>query len=116
MPGFDAQGRTNFLLVGALALPLANDQIQVKQMHLETYKADGRLDFIVEAPDCTYDTKQHIAFSSGKLDARAGDGRLAISGEGFAWYQSDSRLVISNRVHTVARSRPANPSMSHDEK
>jgi hypothetical protein len=110
LPGFDAQNRTNFMLTGLEATPLANGQFQIKQARLETYKTDGRLDFIVEMPECTYDTRQRVAFSSGKLDARTGDGRLAISGEGFAWHQPESRLVISNRVQTVIQNRTSSAS------
>ncbi|MBI2928646.1 MAG: hypothetical protein HYY24_23530 [Verrucomicrobia bacterium] len=109
LPGFDAQNRTNFLLIGAEAIPQVNGQIQIKQLRLETYKTDGRLDFVVEAPECTYDVKQRVAFSPGKLDARTADGRLAISGEGFAWQPQNATLAISNRVHTVIRNRPPTP-------
>lgn len=112
LPGFDAQNRTNFMLTGLEAMPLANGQFQIKQARLETYKPDGRLDIVAEMPDCTYDTRQRIAFSSGRLEARTGDSRLAISGEGFAWHQPESRLVISNRVRTVIRNPTSTKSVS----
>jgi hypothetical protein len=103
IPGYDAQNRTNSLLSGAEAIPQPNGQILIKELRVETYHPDGRVDFIVEAPDCAYDLSRRVASSAGPLSARTADGRFAITGEGFRWQQTNSNLIISNSVHTVLR-------------
>src|SRR5439155_27212100 len=55
----------------------------------------------VEAPQCVYDSSNHIINSSGPLRAQTSDGKFLIEGEGFLWQQTNTSLTISNRVHTI---------------
>lgn len=102
-PIYDGANRLNCFVRGGGARSLPGGLVEIEQLHLQTYQPDGRPDFVVEAPHCTFDPQRRTASSPGALLARTADERLAIRGEGFSWTQADGRLVISNRVHTVLR-------------
>ena len=55
----------------------------------------------VEAPQCVYDPGQRSISSSGPLHMKTVDGKFSIDGEGFLWQQTNSTLLVSNRVHTI---------------
>ena len=97
------QNQVKSVLSGAEALPQSAGCYLVKQLKLETFRETGEREIIVKAPECLYDTKQHMASSSGQLQVQTGDGRFFIEGDGFLWLQNESHLMISNRVHTVIR-------------
>ena len=88
-------------LSGAEAQPQAGGLLVVQQLKLETFTVDGKLELIVRAPECVYDTFNHMANSPGHLKAQTGDGKFRVEGDGFLWRQNDSFLTISNNVHTV---------------
>jgi len=88
-------------LSGAEAQPLAGGLLVIKQLKLETFAMDGKPEMIVNAPECVYDTFNHVASSPGHLQAQTGDGKFRVEGDGFLWRQNDSLLIISNRVQTV---------------
>jgi hypothetical protein len=94
-------------LSGAEAQPQAGGLLVIKQLKLETFTMDGKAEFIVEAPECVYDTQKNAANSSGHLQLRTGDGKFHVAGEGFLWRQNDSFLTISNQVRTVIETGPA---------
>lgn len=106
IPGYDAANGTNSMVIGAEALPQANGDVLVKGLRVETYREDGAIDMVVEAPECTFDHKRRVVYSAGALSARALDDRFSIAGEGFTWVQTNANLTISNRVHTVIRKAP----------
>ncbi|MBI4664027.1 MAG: hypothetical protein HY735_34960 [Verrucomicrobia bacterium] len=60
----------------------------------------------VEVVDGFYDPKSDVAYSTNALSARTSDGRFSIAGQGFRFQMTDSRLSLSNQVHTVIQ-RPA---------
>ena len=91
-------------LSGAEASPLPGGALDVRQMRIETFSEEGRLQMIVQAPQCTYMPFERTANSAGKLELTTGDGKLHVTGEGFLWRQGDSSLTISNHVHTVMTS------------
>lgn len=91
------------VLGGAEAQPQADGCYLIKQLKLETFRETGEREIIAKAPECLYDSKKHMASSSGQLQVQTGDGHLFIEGEGFLWQQGESHLTISNRVHTVIR-------------
>lgn len=95
------------LLSGSRAQQQAPNVVEVTDLVIETYSYAGALrstNLIVTAPKCLVNLQQKVASSAGPLAARTLDGSLAIKGVGFEWRQSDSRLIISNEVHTtVAR-------------
>lgn len=88
-------------LSGAEAQPEADGLLAIKQLQLETFGLDGQAEYIVNAPDCVYDSLAGTASSAGKLQVASGDGRIRVQGEGFLWRQNDQSLTISNRVRTV---------------
>ena len=100
----DAQNRKKTLIEGKTATSgTTAGTFSLTELHLETYRDNGQTDMIANAPECTLDMNARVASSSGPLHATTSDGRLTISGEGFYYDQKNSRLVISNRVHTIIR-------------
>ena len=88
-------------LSGAEASPQADGLLVIKQLKLEKFGVDGKLEAVAEAPECVYDTENGVASSAGHLQLQTGDGNLQIDGEGFLWRQTNQWLTISNRVETV---------------
>jgi hypothetical protein len=95
------QQQIKSILSGAEALPQPGGLLIIKQLKLETFNLDGKLEWVVMAPECVYDTFKGVANSPGHLEVRTGDGKFHVEGEGFLWRQSDSFLTISNNVRTV---------------
>lgn len=67
----------------------------------QTYRVTGEGEMTVEAPQCVYDPAQRSISSSGPLHLKTADGKFSIEGEGFLWQQTNSTLLVSNRVHTI---------------
>ncbi|MDE3066113.1 MAG: hypothetical protein KGJ60_01035 [Verrucomicrobiota bacterium] len=88
-------------LSGAEAQPQPGGLLLIKHLKLETFGVDGKPEIVVNAPECLYDTVNGVARSPGRLQARTGEGKVRIAGEGFLWRQNDSSLTISNHVQTV---------------
>ena len=95
------QQQIKSILSGAEALPQPGGRLIVKQLKLETFNLDGKLEITIMAPECIYDTFKGLANSPGHLQVQTGDGRIHLEGDGFLWRQSDSFLTISNNVRTV---------------
>lgn len=95
------QQQIKSILSGAEALPQPGGLLIIKQLKLEMFNPDGKLEWVVNAPECVYDTFKGVANSPGHLQVRTGDGKFRVEGEGFLWRQSDSFLTISNNVRTV---------------
>lgn len=106
---YDAPHETRMksLLQGEEAVPEAEGKILIKKLKLETFREDGGGEFVMQADDCLYDTSRRTAESPGPLVMKTADGRFSTEGEGFLWRESDSVLIISNRVHTVIRADQA---------
>lgn len=112
-PDYDQQRRLKSMLTGKEARAEASDHIRITALHVETYREDGKVELVVEAPECIFDRKSRVASSGGSVEARSADGRFFISGEGFEWRQLDSHLVLSNRVHTILSKELINPTKSN---
>lgn len=95
-------------LAGAEGVPLAGGLLVVKQLKLETFDVTGKPEWLIEAPECVYDTVKSTASSPGKVHLQTGDGKVSVEGEGFLWRQTDSFLTISNRQHTVLKTEAEN--------
>lgn len=89
------------LFSGAEAQPLPGGLLLVKKVKIEKFDLTGKLQLIVEAPECVYDPVNIVANSPGEVHVRTGDGEMKIDGEGFLWRQKESTFTISNRVETV---------------
>jgi hypothetical protein len=94
------QQQIKSILSGAEALPQPGGLLIIKQLKLETFNLDGKLEWVV-APECVYDTFKGVANSPGHLQVRTGDGKFRTEGDGFLWRQSEQKLTISNNVCTV---------------
>jgi len=86
---------------GAEALPLPDGLLDVRQLKIEKFSLDNKLEATVLAPQCTLAPLDGIASSAGPLELLTGDDKLRITGEGFLWQQTNSSLTISNHVYTV---------------
>jgi len=98
-------------LSGAEAQPQAGGLLVIKQLKLETFNLTGKPEIVVNAPECVYDTFNHVANSPGHLVAQAGDGKFRVEGDGFLWRQDDSFLTISNHVYTMIKTSAWKPTM-----
>ncbi len=94
------QQRVKYILSGAEALPQPGGLLIIKQFKLQTFDLEGRVERVVTAPECIYDTLGGTARSGGPLQLRNGDGTFRVEGEGFLWRQTNYFLTISNNVRT----------------
>ena len=88
-------------LSGAEASPLPGAKFELKEMKVEKFNSDGRLEAQVRAPECTYAIFDKLASSPGHLELASGDGKFHVEGDGFLWREKTSSLIISNHVRTV---------------
>src|SRR5208283_5750439 len=95
------QQQIKSILSGAEALPQPGGLLIIKQLKLEMFYPDGKLEWVVNAPECLYDTMSGTASSAGPLHLQTGDGKIRVEGEGFLWRQTNSWLTISNNQRTV---------------
>jgi hypothetical protein len=94
------QQQVKSVLSGAEAQPQSGGLLIIKQLQLKTFDLDGKLNIIVTAPECIYDTMAGTASSGGPLQLQNGDGTFRVEGEGFLWRQTNQFLTISNQVRT----------------
>ena len=66
-----------------------------------TFRVTGEGEIAAETPQCIYDSRQKTVSSAGPLHMETADGKFSIEGEGFLYRQTNSTLVVSNRVHTI---------------
>ena len=90
-------------LSGAEASPLPGMLFDLKKMKVEKFATDGKLDVVVQAPQCIFAQLDGVANSAGHIELQSGDGRFHLEGDGFLWLQNEQSLDISNHVHTVIK-------------
>lgn len=100
-PPYEAQPRT--LLESAKVQPQPGGKILLTDAKLKTFSTNGTLELLAQSPQCSFDSTRRTASSPMPLQLHTGDGRFFTEGEGFLWDQTNSSLVISNRVHTTLR-------------
>lgn len=93
--------QTKSLLEAARARRLPDGQYLCKEATLQTFTETGQRELVVRAPECISDPAGRSASSEGPLHVQTADGKFTLEGEGFLWQQTNSILLISNRVHTV---------------
>jgi lipopolysaccharide export system protein LptA len=76
-------------------------QTAVNDAKVQTFRTNGTVELIIEAPEAFYDDTRKTINSSGPVQFRTADGRFFLSGVGFLWLQTNSTLYISNRVQTI---------------
>jgi lipopolysaccharide export system protein LptA len=97
------------LLEGARAQRLPDGRIQVADAKYRTYRVTGEGEMTVEAPECFYNSGQRSISSSGPLHVQTADEKFSIDGVGFLWQQTNSTLLVSNRVHTIIHPEQLGP-------
>lgn len=90
-------------LEGAQAEPQADGLIVIRDAKLQTFHEDGSREMTVTAPQCIFDSKQQTVQSAGPLQVQTSDDKLILNGEGFFWSETNSDLIVSNRVRTTVR-------------
>ncbi len=86
----------------AEAVPQGISIYLARNFHMETFREkDGSEELLIDAPECLFDATTKRASSPGPIRVRQGDGLFVLEGVGFQWDQENSRLVVSNQVHTV---------------
>ena len=90
-------------LSGAEMAPLPGTLFDVKQLTVEQFNPNGKLQAVVEAPECIYAPLDGVASSAGHLKLKLMGDRIHVEGDGFLWRQADNSLAISNHVSTVIK-------------
>lgn len=86
----------------AEAVPQGSSFYLTRNFHMETFREqDGSEELLIDAPECLFDVTTKRASSPGPIRVRHADGLFILEGVGFQWDQENSRLVVSNQVHTV---------------
>ncbi len=78
-----------------------DSQTVVNDAKVQTFRTNGAVELIIEAPEAFYDDTHKAVNSAGPVKFRTADGRFFLSGVGFLWLQTNSTLYISNRVQTI---------------
>jgi hypothetical protein len=90
---------------GATARPAAVGEFDVQALHVETFRGDGELDLVADAPACrvTLGGDGFLVTSPGPLKLAQENGRFAVESEGFRWDHAAGKLTLSNNVRTLLR-------------
>jgi lipopolysaccharide export system protein LptA len=73
----------------------------VTEAKWRTFRTNSEVELVAEAPQCLYDRSRRTISSPGPLRVQIADGKFSIEGEGFLYQQTNSALLVSNRVHTI---------------
>jgi hypothetical protein len=93
-----------FRLSGAEMSPLPGVALyDVKKLKIEKFTPEGKLEAVVQAPECTYAQLDGVASSAGPLDLLLDDGKIHLQGEGFLFDRTEQTLTVSNQVRTVIK-------------
>ncbi|HEY5909425.1 MAG TPA: LptA/OstA family protein [Verrucomicrobiae bacterium] len=89
------------LLQAERVQPVSERVFLLTGLTLQTFRETGDPELLIKAPQCLYDADAKSASSPGALRVTTADGKFSIEGEGFFLRQTNSSLVISNRVLTL---------------
>ncbi len=101
--------RMQSLLQAEKVQPFSEKLFLLSGLTLQTYREDGEPELLIKAPQCLYDRDAKSASSPGPLRVTTADGKFSIEGEGFSLLQTNSSLIISNRVWTMIDADLLNP-------
>ena len=93
--------QTKSLLEAGKALMVPGGALLSDGVTLQAYTETNTVQFIVRAEHCFYNSTNHSVNSAGPLNMQTADGKFSIEGEGFFWQQTNSNLIVSNKVHTL---------------
>jgi lipopolysaccharide export system protein LptA len=89
------------MLEGARAERQPDGRFLVAEAKWRTFRVTGEGEITVETPQCVYDPALRTIDSPRQLHVETADGAFSIDGEGFRYQQTNSTLLVSNRVHTI---------------
>ena len=98
-PPHDTQMKS--MLEGAQADGQPDGRYLITEAKWRTFGLTGEGELNAKAPQCFYDQRQRTVSSAGPLHVETADERFFIDGEGFLYRQTNSTLLVSNRVHTI---------------
>ncbi|HEY1172146.1 MAG TPA: hypothetical protein VGH19_12305 [Verrucomicrobiae bacterium] len=101
IPGYDSQNRLSSLLYAKEATPKGNQLVDINGVKAELYSYENGVkttNIVVNSPSCLYDQKAKVATSDQPVQASSGDGKIKLNGVGFRYDQTDSRIIVSNKV------------------
>jgi len=119
-PPYETQMQS--LLQAEEVRPFSEKLFLLTGLTLQTYRLPARPgessepELLIKAPQCLYDRDTKTASSPGPLRVTTADGKFSIEGEGFSMLQTNSSLVISNRVWTIIDPDMLNPENSKSAK
>src|ERR1039458_9384946 len=89
------------MLEGAQADGQPDGRYLITEAKWRTFGLTGEGELNAKAPQCFYDQRKRTVSSAGPLHMETVDGKFSIDGEGFLYRQTNSTLLVSNRVHTI---------------
>lgn len=106
-----SQNRQTGMLTGTGADTRPDGTVSLATARVELYDAKGHTNanIIVLATNCAVELRQSRVSSADGLRVRTADSQLTLDGVGFSWSQTNSELVVSNRVSTLVQKDPERP-------
>jgi len=93
--------RKKTLVTGARYEPLSNSVVRLTSPRIERFEENGTtLSWTAISSECVLDMDEKKVNGTSKLYFRTADERLYHTGVGFLWQQTNSLLIISNKVFT----------------
>lgn len=105
-PPHEIQVKT--MLSGARARLEPGGMIFMTDAKLEMFDEKGTLQAVAVTPECVFDTNTRFLCSTGHVKVVRLELQDSTEGDGFSWQQTNSLMILSNNVLTVAHnlSRP----------
>ncbi len=97
------QSQVRAVVRGSEAVPEGRGRVRLKNLHIESFRENGDLEAVVDAPDCVYDHALRTASSAGPLKAQSADEQLQMQGVGFLLSLTNQSLYISNNFQISMR-------------
>lgn len=106
-----SQNRQTGMLTGTGADTRPDGTVSLATARVELYDAKGHTNanIIVLATNCAVELRQSRVSSRDGLRVQTADRQLTLDGVGFSWSQTNSELVVSNRVSTLVQKDPGRP-------
>ncbi|HWN96996.1 MAG TPA: hypothetical protein VNT99_18345 [Methylomirabilota bacterium] len=79
---------------------MTNGTIWLLNPRLTNFAQDGKVEWTVVSPECTYNINTREVYGNTNMTFRTADEILFLSGVGFLWQQSNAMLILSNQSYT----------------
>jgi lipopolysaccharide export system protein LptA len=102
--------QTHARIEGAKALVFPSGSALISEgVTVHTFTETNTPQYEIRARECFYNVTNHSVNSAGPIQMQTADGKFFIEGVGFVWVETNSSLVISNKVHTLLQSGALQP-------